>query len=240
MEKKKIHKLKILAVVGLRSGSKGLKNKNIKKLNGKPLFHYISNAAKKSKYINRIIFSTDSTKYQKIIKKHKLECPYLRPKKLSKDSSNEIDFIKDLLGKLKKYENYNPEIIVRLLATCPFQKTHDIDKAIKLVIKNKYNCSVVISKAKQHPEKALKIIGSKKKYLTTYINDTPLKVGSKLNRQSLNQAYFRSNVIVCRKDIIKKYNSLTSNKIGYVITKNNLDIDTIDDFNFASFLIKKY
>ena len=86
----------------------------------------------------------------------------------------------------------------------------------------------------------MKIIGSKKKYLTTYINDTPLKVGSKLNIQSFNQAYFRSNVIVCRKDIIKKYNSLTSNKIGYVITKNNLDIDTIDDFNFASFLIKKY
>ena len=50
---------KILAVIGLRSGSKGLKNKNIKKLNGKPLFSYILNSAKKSKYINRIIISTD-------------------------------------------------------------------------------------------------------------------------------------------------------------------------------------
>ena len=64
---------KILAVIGLRSGSKGLKNKNIKKLNGKPLFSYILNSAKKSKYINRIIISTDSTKYEKIVKNLELK-----------------------------------------------------------------------------------------------------------------------------------------------------------------------
>ena len=58
---------KILAIIGLRSGSKGLKNKNIKKLSGKPLFAHILDAAKKSKHINRIILSTDSTKYKKII-----------------------------------------------------------------------------------------------------------------------------------------------------------------------------
>ena len=68
---------KVLAIIGLRSGSKGLKDKNIKKLNGKPLFSYILSNAKKSKYINRIIFSTDSEKYRKIINKYGGKTPFL-------------------------------------------------------------------------------------------------------------------------------------------------------------------
>ena len=149
---------KILAVIGLRSGSKGLKNKNIKKLNGKPLFSYILNSAKKSKYINRIIISTDSTKYEKIVKKFGAEVPFLRPKKYSKNNSEEILFIKDLLRKLKKKENYIPDIIVRLLATSPFQKTKDIDKAIKIVLMEiTITCSNFKSKAIQ--KKALRITG---------------------------------------------------------------------------------
>ena len=72
---------KILAVIGLRSGSRGLKNKNIKKLSGKPLFTYILKTAKKSKYINRILISTDSSKYKKIINKYGGDCQYNRPKK---------------------------------------------------------------------------------------------------------------------------------------------------------------
>jgi CMP-N,N'-diacetyllegionaminic acid synthase len=230
---------KILAIIGLRSGSKSLKNKNIKNLNNKPLFTYIGNSASKSKLINRIIFSTDSTRYIKIIKKYGFESPYLRPKKFSKDSSDEIDFIKDLLLKLRKKENYSPDIIVRLLATCPFQKAEDIDNAIKLVLSKKYNSSVVISEAKQHPEKALKIYGTKKKFVGSYIDKNPLRVGSKLNRQSFKKSYVRSNVIVCNANIIYKYNSLTSTKPGFIVINKSLDIDDKMDFLFANFLVSK-
>ncbi len=230
---------KILAIIGLRSGSKGLKDKNIKKLNGKPLFNYILSNAKKSKYINRIVFSTDSEKYRKIINKYGGKTPFLRPKKYSKDNSPEIDFIKDLLKSLKRKENYTPDIIVRLLATCPFQKTKDIDDAIRIVLKGDYNSSVLISKAKQHPEKALRIIGKKKKYVTTYIDKNPLKVGSKLNRQQFTEAFFRSNVLVCKTKIIEKHNSLSSNKNGFVIIPYSVDIDNIEDFNYAEYLLKR-
>ena len=228
-------KIKILAVIGLRSGSKGLKDKNIRKLNGKPLFFYILKAAKKSKYINKIAISTDSKKYKRIVKKFGGDCPYDRPKKYSLDHSQEIFFIKDLLKKMKKYENYIPDIVVRLLATCPFQRTKDIDKAINLILKNKYDSSAIISKAKQHPEKAIKIIGKKKKYLTSYFGNSPLKIGSKLNRQQFKEAYFRANVLVCKRKVIDDYNSLTSNKPGFVIVPYQVDIDTIEDFKFAKF-----
>lgn len=230
---------KILAVIGLRSGSKGLKNKNIKLLGGIPLFAHILKSAKRSKFINRLIISTDSQRYQKLAKKWGAESPYLRPKKLAKDSAQEIDFIKDLLKKLKKNENYTPDIIVRLLATCPFQKSFDIDSAIKKILSNSYDSAVIISKSKQHPEKALKINGSKKKYLTTYISNNPLKIGSKLNRQNLKDAFVRSNVIVCKRFVIEKYNSLPSQNTGFIIIPYTIDIDDKLDFDFANFYLKK-
>ena len=146
--------LKILAVLGARSGSKGLKNKNIKILNKIPLFAHIILKAKKSKLINRMIVSTDSNNYAKIAKKYGAEVPFLRPKNFSGDKSDELDFIKHLLNYLQKEENYYPDIIVRLLATTPFQTTQDIDNSISSLMKNSNadSCSV-ISKANQHPEK---------------------------------------------------------------------------------------
>ena len=232
-------KYKILAIIGLRSGSKGLKDKNIKKLNQKPLFTYILNAAKKSKLINKIVISTDSNRYKKIIQEYGGDCSYDRPKKYSLDKSQEIFFIKDLLNKMKKQNNYIPDIVVRLLATCPFQKAKDIDKSINLILKGKYDSAAVISKAKQHPDKALKIIGKKKSYLTTYFGNDSLQVGSNLNRQNFQNAYFRANVLVCKKKVIDKYTSLTSKKPGFVIIPNEIDIDTLQDFKFSEFMIKQ-
>jgi len=230
---------KILGIIGLRSGSKGLRDKNIKLLGRVPLFVHILKSAKNTKLINRIIISTDSKRYQKLAIKYGAESPFLRPKNLSKDTSQELDFIKDLLKKLKTTEGYTPDLIVRLMATCPFQKSADIDHVIKKVLFGNFNSAVIISKCKQHPEKSLKIIGSKKKYLTTYISNNPLNVGSKLNRQNFKEAYVRSNVIACKTFVINKYNSLTSKKTGFHIVPATIDIDDKLDFECAKFFIKK-
>ena len=103
---------KILGIIGLRSGSKGLRNKNIKRFNGNPLFYWIIKKSKKSKYLNRLIVSTDSINYKKKALIFGAESPFLRPKKLSQDNSDEIDFILDLIKRLKQNENYKPDIIV--------------------------------------------------------------------------------------------------------------------------------
>jgi CMP-N,N'-diacetyllegionaminic acid synthase len=235
-------KKKILAIIGIRSGSKELKNKNIKKLDGVHLVGWIIKKAKKSKLINRIIVSTDKKKYAKISKYYGAETPFLRPKKFAKDNSRELDFIKHALNWLKKNENYIPDIVVRLLATCPLQKASDIDKLINIILKKKYTSAVIISKARQHPKKALKIVGSKFKRLISYIGNKGTDVGSNSNRQDYITAYFRSNVIACKTDVIKKYNSLTGKNVGYlkISDKKSIDIDNELDFEYAKFLIKKY
>ena len=77
-------KKNILAVIPARSGSKGIKNKNIKILNGKPLIYYTIKYAIKCNFIDHIIVSTDSKKYATISKKFGAEIPFIRKKKISK------------------------------------------------------------------------------------------------------------------------------------------------------------
>ena len=80
---KKKERKKILALIGVRSGSTGLKNKNILNLSGKPLMSWIIKTAKKIRLIDRVIVSTDSKKYQRIARKYGAETPFLRPKSIS-------------------------------------------------------------------------------------------------------------------------------------------------------------
>ena len=234
-------KKKILAIIGARAGS-SLKDKNIKILGKKPLINWIITAAKKSKLINKIVVSTDSKKYLKICKKIGAEVPYLRPKALASKHSHEIEFIKHMLKFLKKNEGYIPDIVIRLLATVPFQKSQDIDKTINLILKKKYDSAVIISEAKQHPYKALKILGNKNKYLVSYRTNKGIDVGRNSNRQINKKKmniYFRSNAIACKTEVIKKFNSLCSNKTGFLIIPYQVDIDDENDFNYAKYLLKK-
>lgn len=233
---------KILGLIGIRSGSTGVKNKNVKKLGGKPLVAWILKTAKKSKYINRLVVSTDSRKYASIANKFGAETPYLRPKSLATKNSPEIKYIKHMLSWLKKNENYVPDIIVRMMSTVPFQKTEDIDKIIKQILSNKdVDSSVVIASARQHPLKALKIKKEGKiKKLVSYTGEKSVEVGRPLSRHIYCPAFFRANVIACRTKVINDTNSLTGNYVKYHIIPQEraLDIDTELDFKITEFLIK--
>ena len=81
---------------------------------------------------------------------------------LCKRAMPEIDFVKHMLDFLKREENYVPDFVVRMMATIPFQTTDDIDSVINVLIENKNaDSAVVIAEARQHPQKALKIIDEK-------------------------------------------------------------------------------
>ena len=87
---------RIIAVVLARSGSKGVKNKNIALINKTPLIGYTLKEALKSKYIDDIAVSTDSKKYLKIVNYYKIKTPYIRPKKLSGDKISSAECIYDI------------------------------------------------------------------------------------------------------------------------------------------------
>ena len=232
---------KILGIIGIRSGSKGVPDKNIKELLGKPLIGWILEEAKNSKYINKLVVSTDSEKYAKIAKKFDAEVPCLRPKTLASDFSPEIDFVKHMLCFLDQKENYIPDIVVRLMATIPLQKTEDIDSIIEILINDKIaDSAVVIAKARQHPQKALKIINDNngKKKLVTYYSESGREV-TPIARQTYEKAYFRGNIIACKLPVIYKTNSLTGDVVRYheIPQERAIDIDNEIDFGICEYLL---
>ena len=232
----------ILGIIGIRSGSVGVPNKNIRKIMGKPLVGWIIEKAKKSKYINKIVVSTDTHEYAKIAKSYGAEVPCLRPKEISKNNSPEVDFVKHMLEYLQENEQYSPDIVVRMMATIPLQSTNDIDSVIELLIKDRFaDSAVVISEARQHPQKALKIIEDDKgfKKLVTYFSESAREV-TPIARQSYEKAYFRGNIIACRCPIIFQTNSLTGDIVKYHIIPQEraIDIDNEIDFLICETLMK--
>ena len=123
--------LKIMGIIGIRSGSKGVPDKNITALAGKPLVGWILDAANQSKYINRVVVSTDSSDYAEIATSHGADIPYLRPAELATDDAPEFEYVKHMVEWLDKNEGYQPDIVVRMMATVPLQSSEDIDAVIQ-------------------------------------------------------------------------------------------------------------
>ena len=132
--------MKILSIIPVRGGSKGIPMKNIIKLNGKPLLDYTVHASLQSKKISKTIVSTDNQK----ITNHALKLGaevIPRPKKLSGDKIAIEPVITHVLETLRKKENFIPDLIVLLQNTSPLRNSIHIDESIQLLLKNNYKLS---------------------------------------------------------------------------------------------------
>ena len=230
-------KKKILAIIAARSGSKGIKDKNLSLINKKPLLYWIIKKALLSKYLDKVFVSTDSTKYKNLSIKYGAECPILRPKKISKDNSTEMDYILHTLNYFSKNENFKPDYIVRLQPTSPFQIVSDIDNSIKKIVSDPSASSIqVISEASKNPIKALKKYN--KRFVKPYYGK---KSNNVLNRQGIVRAFYRSNIIVSKtQNIIKNKCQLGKKSLFYEIPKDrSIDIDTSYDLEISKIMNKK-
>ena len=224
-------KNKILAIIPCRSGSKGVKNKNIRKIFGKPLIYYSIFFALQCKFIDRVIVSTDSKKYKKISENFGAEVPFLRPKNISKDDSLDIDLFKHTINWLKKNENYEPNLIVHLRPTSPLRKIKTLKKMINILLQNKTFCSVrSLSSLNKSPYKLWSIM--KNNLIKPILkNDTKYKEPYNAPRQKLPNFYVQNSTYdVFRTKIIKK-NLVSGKKIYGVLTNDLIDLDTMEDFN---------
>ena len=125
--------MKFISVIPARSGSKGVKNKNIYPLNKKPLISYTFNAVKKSIIKNNFVL-TDSKKIKKIAKSFKINTDYERPKKLSQSNTSLIDTLFHFYKWTKKKSIYFDYMVV-LQPTSPLRKDEDINQACNLIKK---------------------------------------------------------------------------------------------------------
>ena len=124
--------MKNIAIIPARSGSKGLKDKNIKELNGKPLLAYSIEAAKKSKLFDEIMVSTDSEKYAEIAKQYNANVPFLRSATNSGDKAGSWDVIVEVLGKYQELGK-TFDTVCLLQPTSPLRTAEDIINAYNLL-----------------------------------------------------------------------------------------------------------
>ena len=151
-------KKNILGVTLARGGSKGIKNKNLVPIKGKPLIYYTINEALKTKELTKYIVSTDSFKIKKIALRYKAEVPFLRPKKLSKDSSSSASALKHSLIECEKIFKKKFDYVVELMATNPLKKASDIKNVIKIMLKNKADSVIAVNQLfDYHPARIKKL-----------------------------------------------------------------------------------
>ena len=139
-----MHKnLQTWAIIPARSGSKGIKNKNIIPFIDIPLLAHSINFAKKLKFIDKIILSTDSKKYQKVGEKYGAGVPFLRSKKASMSSSMEEDVLEDIRLKLIKNNEKLPNYILWLRPTHPLRDINIFKKGYTKLKKYKQSVCIV-------------------------------------------------------------------------------------------------
>jgi len=233
--------MKILCLILARGGSKRIPKKNIKKLGGKPLIAYAIECAKNSKYINRIIVSTDDKKIAAIAKNYGAEVPFLRPKNISQEYSTELEAFEHALGWLKDNENYIPDLIVKLFPTSPFRRAETVDKAIELILSHPEADSVrSIRLCSEHPYKMWRIEDGWLKSFIPFEQKPP--EAHTFSYQVLPKVYIQNAAIdVTRPSNIWKKRSITGTKILPLVMDEieSFDINTPLDFIVAKTLLKQ-
>ncbi len=218
--------MKILGLIPARSGSKGLKFKNIKKINNSTLLEYSIRSAQGSKKIDKIIVSTDNQKFRNIAKKAGAEVPFLRPKKLAVSKSDGIEYIKHTLNFLKEKQRYEPDIIVILQPTSPIRYSELVDRSINLLKKFKGTSVVGVSKMKQHPFGAFIPKG---KFLESFRKNS----NKYYQRQKFPLMYYPTgSIYTFWNKTLEKFGSPLGNKIIPLVLESEFSIDIDDLFDF--------
>lgn len=145
------NKEKNLCTICARGGSKGVKNKNLKKINGISLLERSINQAKKTKIFDKIVLSTDSNEIINLSKKLNIDFIIRRSKRLSNDKASKLDVIKDSLYKSEKNFNYKFDNIIDIDLTTPLREIKDIKNAFSYFKKNNYNNLLSVCKANKNP-----------------------------------------------------------------------------------------
>lgn len=228
--------MKILCTICVRGGSKGLRNKNIKNINGKPLVSYTINQAIRSKIFDNIAISSDSYKILNIAKKFGIKDLIKRPKNLAIDSAPKIPVIKHCLLEMEKRYKKKYDLIVDLDATAPLRKIIDIKKAVNKMIKSKASNLFSVCESRSNPYfNAVEIVNNKIKLL----KKSKKKIYS---RQSAPKVFdINASIYIWKRDYLKKYENLILKKTEVYIMpqERSLDVDTKLDFRIISSLIDR-
>lgn len=223
-----------LGIVTARSGSKGLKDKNIRLLNGKPLMAYAVESALASRYITEVMVSTDSADYADIAKKYGAVVPFLRSAENSTDAARTIDIVAEVLAGYGELGKSFDDIIV-LQPTSPLRTTADIDRAFSVFYEKGADSVVSVCECEHSPLLANTLPEDLGMY--HFIDDT------RLGRRQDLERYYRLNgaIYISKVQVLMKTRTFYGRRsYAYVMEQSrSVDIDTELDLLSAEFLMRR-
>lgn len=223
---------KIVAIIPARGGSKGIKNKNIRIINNKPLVAYSIESALKCKYIDYTLVSTDSKEIAEISKSYGAQVPFLRPKEIATDSSKTIDVLVHAMNFLANSGNYF-DYVMLLQPTQPIRAEEELEKTIEIVVDRRLPSLVSICEVEETPI-LMRTIDTNKKLKRV------LNINSTVRRQDFPKFYkVNGSIYINKIEDLNLNTSLNDNEYGYIMPKNHsVDIDTEDDLKLAEKILK--
>lgn len=228
--------MKILGLIPARGGSKSIPGKNIKDLNGKPLLQYTVEAAKNSKYISKLIVSSDDDNIISVAKQLGIEVPFVRPKELAEDTSPTLGVIQHAL-KFYRSKNITFDAVCLLQVTSPFKTSEFIDKAIQKFVNSSSDALVSVQEVphQYNPHWTFKEDENGNLKLTTGERQIISR------RQDLPKVYHRDGLIyITKTKVLLEENSLYGSSLSYMKSpiECGVNIDTMFDWKRAEEFLK--
>ena len=215
--------MKIIAIIPARSGSKGLPDKNIKSVCGRPLMDYTIKAAIDSECFETVMVSTDSEKYAEIAKKCGADVPFMRSAITSGDEAGSWDVVREILNNYKK-KGIIYDYVALLQPTSPLRSAMDIRMAIKMLDEDSVNNVVSVTET-EHPVQwcfTLPVDLEMVEYAKSPYNN--------MRRQDLKKHYQENGAIYlvnANKIINDDYNLYEDKCFAYIMPRErSIDIDT--------------
>lgn len=233
-------KIRTVAVIPARGGSKRIPRKNLAKIGNYSLLTLALKHAKESERTEGIIVSTDSTDIAHEAREAGVEVPWLRPDELAADSSKTVDVLIHAVEMFKNKYNYLPEQLILIEPTAPFRSGRIIDDAITHFEKHEADCLVSVNAVRHvyHPEEI--VADMDEIYLQPYLEGRTFE--NRKLRGGQEPAYVQNGLVyvISTKSLLKN-RSIYGSKVLKFETDPSLfcDIDTPEDLEYANYRIKK-
>lgn len=219
----------IVAIITARGGSKGLPNKNILDLRGKPLLAWSIDAAKASRYIDRCILSSDADSIMAVAQQHGCEVPFKRPAELARDDTSGTAPVLHALQQLPQKYDY----VILLQPTSPLRTGQHLDAAIEMIANADADTLVSVTEPDKPPYWMFNVVNGRLQ---------PLFGGNylKTRRQELPKSYVVNGAIyIAKTDYLLQHDTFfAESTLAYAMSKaDSVDIDTADDLEAAGKLL---
>ncbi|MGL5058015.1 MAG: cytidylyltransferase domain-containing protein [Fusobacteriaceae bacterium] len=225
---------RILAIIPARGGSKGIPKKNIIDLLGKPLLYYSVKSAKESKYVDKVILSTDDIEIGEVGKSLGAEVPFLRPEDISGDKAKSIDAFIHAIREIEKIEE-KYDYVLLLQNTSPLRQGWHIDEALEKMIESDERSLVSVSEVIEHP--CIMRMLDKNGKISNLMN-----MNGDTRRQDFAPIYIVNGAIYIQKndDELNLSTNLNGGELAYVMAREySVDIDEYLDLDIATHYLKK-